>query len=107
MRGTRFLIFDEPTGYLTRSEADQLFTLIRRLQGEGVTIVYISHRLEEIFELADRVSVLRDGQLVATRVVAETNERELIRDMVNRSIEAGPLQGSDPPGRAPARGRGT
>ncbi|MET0745974.1 MAG: sugar ABC transporter ATP-binding protein [Microvirga sp.] len=87
VRGTRFLIFDEPTGYLTRNEAEQLFTLIRRLHGEGVTIVYISHRLEEIFQLAERVSVLRDGQLVATRVVAETNERELIRDMVARSIE--------------------
>jgi ribose transport system ATP-binding protein len=87
VRGTRFLIFDEPTGYLTRSEADQLFALIRRLHAQGVTIVYISHRLEEIFQLADRVSVLRDGQLVSTRVVAETNERELIRDMVARSIE--------------------
>ncbi len=61
LRGTRFLIFDEPTAYLTRQEAAQLFTLIRRLKSEGVTIVYISHRMEEIFELADRVSVLRDG----------------------------------------------
>ncbi len=87
VRGTRFLIFDEPTAYLTRSEADQLFSLIRRLHRQGMTIVYISHRLEEIFQLADRVSVLRDGQLVATRVVAQTNERELIRDMVARSIE--------------------
>jgi ABC-type sugar transport system ATPase subunit len=47
-RGTRFLIFDEPTGYLTRQEAVQLFTLIRRLKAQGVTIVYISHRLEEV-----------------------------------------------------------
>ncbi len=87
IRGTRFLIFDEPTAYLTRSETDQLFALIRRLNASGVTIVYISHRLEEIFQLAGRVSVLRDGNLVATRRVAETNERELIRDMVARSIE--------------------
>jgi len=87
VRGTRFLIFDEPTAYLTRSEADQLFHLIRRLHAQGVTIIYISHRLEEIFQLAARVSVLRDGQLVSTRVVSETNERELIRDMVARSIE--------------------
>ncbi|WP_207483923.1 sugar ABC transporter ATP-binding protein [Arenibaculum pallidiluteum] len=87
MRGTRFLIFDEPTAYLTRQETHQLFALIRRLHGEGVTIVYISHRLEEIFELAQRVSVLRDGSLVATRAVAETDERQLIRDMVARSIE--------------------
>ncbi len=86
-RGTRFLIFDEPTAYLTRQEAAQLFALIRRLKAQGVTIVYISHRMEEIFELADRVSVLRDGTLVGTRKVAETNERELISMMINRSIE--------------------
>ena len=86
-RGTQFLIFDEPTAYLTRQEAAQLFALIRRLKREGVTIVYISHRMEEIFELADRVSVLRDGTLVGTRQVGETNETELIALMINRSIE--------------------
>ncbi|WP_406855772.1 sugar ABC transporter ATP-binding protein [Alsobacter sp. KACC 23698] len=86
-RGTRFLIFDEPTAYLTRQEAAQLFALIRRLKGQGVTIVYISHRMEEIFELADRVSVLRDGMLVGTRKVSETSDAELIGMMINRSIE--------------------
>lgn len=86
-RGVKFLIFDEPTAYLTRQDTDKLFALIRRMNAEGVTIVYISHRMEEIFQLADRVSVLRDGQLVATHVVAETTERELIRDMVARTIE--------------------
>ena len=86
-RGTQFLIFDEPTAYLTRQEAAQLFALIRRLKQQGVTIVYISHRMEEIFELADRVSVLRDGTLVGTRKVSETNETELISMMINRSIE--------------------
>ncbi|QFY62276.1 sugar ABC transporter ATP-binding protein [Rhizobium grahamii] len=87
MRGTQFLIFDEPTAYLTRQESAQLFKLIRRLQGEGVTIVYISHRMEEVFELADRVSVLRDGTHVGTRTIGETNENELIALMINRSIE--------------------
>ena len=87
MRGTRFLIFDEPTAYLTRQESAQLFKLIRRLQGEGVTIVYISHRMEEVFELADRVSVLRDGTHVGTRKIGDTNEAELITLMINRSIE--------------------
>jgi ribose transport system ATP-binding protein len=87
MRGTKFLIFDEPTAYLTRQEAAQLFALIRRLRAQGVTIVYISHRLEEVFELADRVSVLRDGQLIVTRRVAETDEATLIRDMIARSID--------------------
>jgi ribose transport system ATP-binding protein len=87
LRGTRFLIFDEPTAYLTRQEAAQLFALIRRLRAEGVTIVYISHRLEEVFELADRVSILRDGALIGTWAVHEIDEQGLIRGMSNRSIE--------------------
>jgi len=87
IRGTRFLIFDEPTAYLTRSEATQLFALIQRLKANGVTIVYISHRMEEVFQLADRVSVLRDGQLVGTQRVSETNEKALITLMINRAIE--------------------
>ena len=87
LHGTRFLIFDEPTGYLTRQEAAQLFSLIRRLKSEGVTLVYISHRLEEVFELADRVSILRDGALISTEIVAETDEARLIRGMIARSIE--------------------
>lgn len=85
-RGTKFLIFDEPTAYLTRQEAAQLFTLIRRLHGQGVSIVYISHRLEEVFELADRVTILRDGSLVATHNIADVDEPTIIRGMVNRSI---------------------
>ena len=87
MRGTRLLIFDEPTAYLTRQESAQLFKLIGRLKSEGVTIVYISHRMEEVFELADRVSVLRDGTHVGTRDIADTNEAELIALMINRTIE--------------------
>ena len=86
-RGAKFLIFDEPTAYLTRQEAAALFKLIRRLKADGVTIVYISHRLEEVFELCDRVSVLRDGALIATRKVSETNEADLIALMINRTIE--------------------
>jgi ribose transport system ATP-binding protein len=86
-RGTRFLIFDEPTAYLTRQETAQLFALIGRLKAKGVTIVYISHRLEEVFQLADRVSILRDGQLVSTQRIAETNEEKLITGMIARAIE--------------------
>jgi ribose transport system ATP-binding protein len=86
-RGTRFLIFDEPTAYLTRKEAAQLFALILRLKAKGVTLVYISHRLEEVFQLADRVSILRDGQLVSTQRVADTNEQALITGMINRAID--------------------
>ena len=87
IRGTRFLIFDEPTAYLTRREVGQLFALIRRLKAKGVTIIYISHRLEEVFQLADRVSILRDGQLVSTKRVNETNEQALITGMINRAID--------------------
>ena len=86
-RKVKFLIFDEPTAYLTRQEAAALFKLIRRLKAKGVTIVYISHRLEEVFELCDRVSVLRDGALVGTRKVSETNEADLIALMINRKID--------------------
>ena len=86
-RGAKFLIFDEPTAYLTRQETAALFTLIRRLKANGVTIVYISHRLEEVFELCDRVSVLRDGALVGTRRIGDTNEADLIALMINRTIE--------------------
>ncbi len=98
MRGIRFLIFDEPTAYLTRQESAQLFRLIRRLQSEGVTIVYISHRMEEVFELADRVSVLRDGTHVGTRLIGETNDAELISLMIK------PLDRADlPQGKAADR----
>ena len=85
-RGTRFLVLDEPTAYLTGQEAAQLFALIRRLKAQGVTIVYISHRLEEVFEIADRVSILRDGRLISTERVAQTNEQRLIHGMINRSL---------------------
>ncbi len=86
-RGTKLLIFDEPSAYLSNNEAQGLFRLIRRLQGEGVTIVYISHRLEEVFDLCDRVTVLRDGEVVSSRSVAETTRSSLIRDMAGRSFE--------------------
>src|SRR6516162_1854078 len=97
-RGTRFLIFDEPTGYLTRQEAAQLFALINRLKASGVTIVYISHRLEEVFQLCDRVSILRDGALVSTQKVSETNEEKLIVGMINRAVDQIHYKESIPPG---------
>ena len=86
-RGTKLLIFDEPTAYLSASEAEGLFGLIRRLKQEGVTVVYISHRLEEVFDLCDRVTVLRDGAVVSSAPVADTNRNRLVRDMAGRSIE--------------------
>ena len=86
-RQCRLLIFDEPTSYLTRQETDQLFRVIRRLRDANVAVIYISHRMEEVFELCDRVSVLRDGELVSTRLTSEADESILIRDMVDRTID--------------------
>ena len=86
-RGTRLLIFDEPTAYLSNTDAERLFSLIRRLQREGVTIIYISHRLEEVFELANRVTVLRDGAVVSTQAVEQSSRGQLIQDMAGRSFE--------------------
>jgi rhamnose transport system ATP-binding protein len=82
----RILIMDEPTSSLTLSEVDDLFRLVRRLRDEGTAIIFISHRLEELFELADRVTVLRDGAYVDTRAMKDVTRDDLIRMMVGRSI---------------------
>lgn len=83
----KLLIMDEPTAALTETDVEQLFRITRLLRDRGVGIVYISHKLIEVFELADRVTVLRDGQYIATKNVRDTNERELISMMVGRTIE--------------------
>jgi ABC-type sugar transport system ATPase subunit len=88
----RLLIFDEPTAALTEAETARLFALIRQLRERGVGIVYISHRLEEIFTLADRVTVLKDGAWQGTLQVSETSPDELIRRMVGRDVEKGHLR---------------
>jgi ribose transport system ATP-binding protein/rhamnose transport system ATP-binding protein len=82
----KLLILDEPTAALTLTESERLFEAVRRLKGNGVSIVYVSHRLAEIFALCDRVSVLKDGRLSGTRDVAATSTDELIRLMVGRDI---------------------
>lgn len=83
----RILIMDEPTAALTESDVERLFKTVRLLRERGVGIVYISHKLGEVFALADRVTVLRDGQYIGTREVRETREAELITMMVGRSID--------------------
>ncbi|MCA1629082.1 MAG: sugar ABC transporter ATP-binding protein [Acidobacteria bacterium] len=82
----RVLIMDEPTAALTEHEIRELFATIRRLKGKGVSVVYISHRMEELFEIGDRVTVLRDGRTVGTYDVRATDKSELIRLMVNREL---------------------
>jgi ribose transport system ATP-binding protein len=83
---SKLLILDEPTATLTSKEVERLFDILRRLKARGVTIVYISHRLQEIGEIGDRVTVLRDGQLVATRPLAGLTIPEIVRMMVGRSV---------------------
>jgi len=84
--GARILLMDEPTASLTRNEQHLLFGLVRRLRERGAGILYISHRLEEIFALADRVTVLRDGQSVGTTRMEEATEAILIRRMIGREM---------------------
>jgi rhamnose transport system ATP-binding protein len=83
----RILIMDEPTSSLTLKEAADLFRLVRRLKDGGAAIIFISHRLEELFELSDRVTVLRDGTYVDTRLVKDVTRDDLIRMMVGRTIK--------------------
>jgi len=80
------LIMDEPSAVLPSRDLDRLFAVIRTLRAEGHGIIYISHRLNEIFELADRVTVLKDGHTMATAQVAETNTPDLVKLMVGRSL---------------------
>ena len=83
----RVLIMDEPTSALTAQEITELFAAIRRLKARGVAIGYISHRMEELFTIGDRVTVLRDGRHVGTRPMGETSMGELIRMMVGRDLK--------------------
>ena len=83
----RLIIMDEPTSALTSQEIDYLFNVIRDLRGRGISVIYVSHRLEEIFAIADVVSVLRDGQYIGKRQVAETNTAELIKMIVGRDVK--------------------
>ena len=82
----RILIMDEPSAPLTTNEVDAMMNIVRTLKKEGVTIIYISHRMEEIFELADRVSVLRDGEYIGTKDIQDTDHDDLIRMMVGRTL---------------------
>jgi len=82
----KFLIMDEPTAPLTNAEIDKLFEIIERLRNKGVSILYISHRLEEVFRMTDRITVLRDGKHVATMKTSDTDRATLIKHMVGCEI---------------------
>jgi ABC-type sugar transport system ATPase subunit len=84
----RVIVFDEPTSSLSMAETDRLLRIVRDLAARGLTIIYVSHRMAEIFEVCDRVSVLRDGKYVGTSVVREIDEPTLVEQMIGRKLEA-------------------
>ena len=93
--GARVIVFDEPTSSLSQREAERLYHLIEKLRAQGVTSIYVSHRMNELFALCDTVTVLRDGRHVATQPLAASDEAGLVRMMIGRAIdtfEAAPLE---------------
>lgn len=83
----RLIILDEPTAALTDKEIRTLFTIVRKLKAQGVSFLYVSHRMNEIFELSDRITVLRDGRYIGTCQTADVNEDDLVKMMTGRSID--------------------
>ncbi len=83
---SKIIVMDEPTASLTQSEIEILFRIVRQLKADGITVIYISHRLEELFELCDRVTVLRDGCYVADENIADVNKDWLISSMIGRDL---------------------
>src|ERR687890_70342 len=84
--GARVIVFDEPTSSLSQAEAERLFSLIERLKARGVTCIYVSHRMPEIFRLCDAVTILRDGRHVATRPTSSLSESDLVQMMIGRPL---------------------
>jgi ribose transport system ATP-binding protein len=82
----KIIIFDEPTAALSEKEAESLFKIIRELKSNGIGIIYISHRMAEVFSLCDRVTVMRDGRLIDTKNINETDSKEIVNLMVGREI---------------------
>ena len=85
-RGAEVLILDEPTGVLTPPEADHLFRILAQLKAQGKTVILITHKLREIMAITDTVSVMRRGEMVATKATAQTNPAELAELMVGRRV---------------------
>jgi len=84
---SKIIVLDEPTSSLTEPEVEKLFKMMRNLTAQGISLIYISHKMDEVFQICDEVSVLRDGQLVLTKDVKTTNLDELIAAMVGRSLD--------------------
>lgn len=84
---SKIIVLDEPTSSLTEREVKKLFSIVRDLKEKGVSFVYISHKMDEVFQICDEVSVLRDGKMIMTKPIAETNMNEIIAAMVGRSLD--------------------
>ncbi len=95
---SRILVMDEPTSALTEAEVERLYRVIAKLRSQGTTILYISHKMDEVFHLSDRITVLRDGQFIATRNTKETTPGEITKLMVGRDIESLDLGPRNPRG---------
>jgi ABC-type sugar transport system ATPase subunit len=93
--GARLIVFDEPTSSLSITETDRLLDIARGLAASGVTVIYVSHRMSEIFACCDRVSVLRDGRYVATSVVADIDEPTLVEQMIGRRLSTPTAKAAD------------
>lgn len=87
LKGGKVIILDEPTAPLTGREIEFLFKVLRKLKEQGITIIYITHRLEEVFLLTDKVSVMRDGKMVITKNTVEVNEHDLVSYMIGREMK--------------------
>jgi ribose transport system ATP-binding protein len=83
----KVLVMDEPTAAISDREIERLFEIIRKLRRDGIAIIYISHRMREVFEIGDRITVLRDGANVASLRPSETRMEELVRFMVGREVD--------------------
>ncbi len=99
-REARILVLDEPTAVLTPQETKEIFAVLRRLAAEGHSIVFISHKLYEVLEIADRITVIRRGGVVGTTTPAETNEEQLAEMMVGREVQLTVDRGESNPGEA-------
>jgi general nucleoside transport system ATP-binding protein len=97
-RGARILVLDEPTAVLTPQETREIFGVLQRLREEGTSIIFISHKLDEVLEIADRITVIRRGKVVGSRKPAETNENELAELMVGRAVSLRVDRGQSHPG---------
>ena len=102
----RLLVLDEPNSAISKRESERLFDVVRQLRSEGVAVVYVSHRLSEVLDLADRITVMRDGRLVETLDNRNLTEDRLIRAMVGRDVSRAPrlaAKAQDPKERSPCR----